>query len=217
MPKPANVPVLAQKLRDAIRMRGVSQADVARAFGVKPPTVSKDWLHYGRIAKRHLPRLIEYFQLPFEWWFEDIATPGPALYRCRRSNFQQVLVEQYAGQRAKAAKDLGLPGVVQLAAFERGAAQIEGDLARKIETAAGKPPGWLDIPHAPGGGDRSIDQRVAALQPALRDYVLGELELCEAVAERVPGQFIKAPTPDNVRAFQDYLRTIVQPTRRKTG
>jgi transcriptional regulator with XRE-family HTH domain len=219
VPKSPNVPALAQKLREAIRMRGVSQADVARAFGVKPPTVSKDWLQYGRIAKKHLPRLIEYFELPFEWWFSEIGTPGPTLFRCRRENLQRVLAEQYDGQRTKAAKEFGLAGALQLAAYDRGALQIEGELARRIETAAGRPPGWLDVPHGKGDDQagRSIDRRVAALPAALRSYILGEIELCEAVADRVPAEFTKAPTTENVRSFQEYLRSLLQQPKRRTG
>lgn len=52
----------------------ISQADIARRFKVTPPTVSQDWLKKGRIAKKHYPTLIEYFGLPYEWWFGPAAT-----------------------------------------------------------------------------------------------------------------------------------------------
>ncbi|ADE12170.1 hypothetical protein Slit_1941 [Sideroxydans lithotrophicus ES-1] len=51
--------------------KGVNQADVAREFGVKPPSVSSDWLKFGRIDKKHYSHLVEYFGLPYEWWFGD--------------------------------------------------------------------------------------------------------------------------------------------------
>lgn len=41
-------------------MKGVSKADVARAFGVKPPSV-QGWLKTGRISKTHIDSLISYF------------------------------------------------------------------------------------------------------------------------------------------------------------
>lgn len=51
---------LGQALAEAIRMKGVSKADVAREFGVKPPSV-QGWLKTGRISKSHIERLITYF------------------------------------------------------------------------------------------------------------------------------------------------------------
>ena len=66
-------PHLGNKLREAIVAKGVRQVDVARHFGVKASTVSSDWLKHGRIAKDHYPKLVEYFGLPYEWWFGPAA------------------------------------------------------------------------------------------------------------------------------------------------
>jgi transcriptional regulator with XRE-family HTH domain len=60
---------LGHKLKYAIEKKGVSQAEVARVFGVKAPTVSSDWIKFGRIGKKHYPMLVEYFERPYEWWF----------------------------------------------------------------------------------------------------------------------------------------------------
>lgn len=38
----------------------VGPTEVARAFEVKQPSVS-EWMREGRIAKKHIPRLISYF------------------------------------------------------------------------------------------------------------------------------------------------------------
>lgn len=73
MPKPPAH--LGTKLAEAIKDAGVNQADVARAFQVKPSTVSSDWLKFGRIGKRHYQRLVTYFGKPYEWWFGDAPTP----------------------------------------------------------------------------------------------------------------------------------------------
>ncbi len=62
---------LGDKLRLAMEAKKVTQAAVAREFGVKPPTVSVDWLKFGRIDKKHYPRLVSFFRLPYEWWFGD--------------------------------------------------------------------------------------------------------------------------------------------------
>ena len=70
MPK-IKEPHLGGKLRLAMDAKGVIQAEIAREFGVKPPTVSVDWLKHGRIDKKHYPRLVSYFGLPYEWWFGD--------------------------------------------------------------------------------------------------------------------------------------------------
>jgi transcriptional regulator with XRE-family HTH domain len=57
---------LGSALREAMRLKGVTQAEVADAFGVTQPSVS-EWLRYGRIGKRHITRLVE--------WFSDKVGP----------------------------------------------------------------------------------------------------------------------------------------------
>lgn len=64
---------LGTKLAEAIKQAGISQADVARAFKVKPSTVSADWLKFGRIGKRHYQGLVTYFGKPYEWWFGEAS------------------------------------------------------------------------------------------------------------------------------------------------
>lgn len=51
---------LAAALTQAIALKGVSDRAVARAFGVKPPSVSQ-WKISGRIHKKHIPQLLSYF------------------------------------------------------------------------------------------------------------------------------------------------------------
>lgn len=51
---------LGEALAAAIRMKGVSKADVARHFDVKPPSV-QGWLKHGRISKSHIEKLLAYF------------------------------------------------------------------------------------------------------------------------------------------------------------
>jgi transcriptional regulator with XRE-family HTH domain len=84
---------LAQKLAQAMRLRKRSQADVAREFGVSRPTVSSDWLKEGRIAKKHLPHLVEYFELPYEWWLTN-AVAAQDVFAYRRDNLIAIVGEE---------------------------------------------------------------------------------------------------------------------------
>jgi hypothetical protein len=51
---------LGAALKGAIDKKKVSQLKVAQTFGVQQPSVS-EWIRYGRIAKKHLNKLVEYF------------------------------------------------------------------------------------------------------------------------------------------------------------
>lgn len=51
---------LGAALTRAMQLKGVSNADVAREFRIKPPSVC-DWKKYGRIGKQHIHHLVDYF------------------------------------------------------------------------------------------------------------------------------------------------------------
>ncbi len=62
---------LGDALADAIKKKGVSKAEVARHFGVTPPSV-QDWIKFGRISKIHIQPLLTYFSDvvgPEHWGF----------------------------------------------------------------------------------------------------------------------------------------------------
>lgn len=69
MEKDQKGPHLGHKLKQVMEAKGITNAEVARYFGVAPPTVSSDWLKHGRIAKKHYKKLVELSGLPYEWWF----------------------------------------------------------------------------------------------------------------------------------------------------
>lgn len=76
---------LGEALAAAIRMKGVSKADVARHFDVKPPSV-QGWLKHGRISKSHIEKLLAYFSDvvgPEHWGISSAgfgrADLGPAI------------------------------------------------------------------------------------------------------------------------------------------
>lgn len=71
MPKSNENPHLGKKLLEAMTLKGVKQVEVANHFKVKPPTVSGDWIKFGRIGKKHFPELVNWFGLSYEWWFGE--------------------------------------------------------------------------------------------------------------------------------------------------
>lgn len=79
---------IGDRLRDEMQARGMSVSEVATLFGVKAPSVY-DWLNFGRIAKKHIPQLVEVFGHTADWWItgeesaKGNASPGfpPRLIR----------------------------------------------------------------------------------------------------------------------------------------
>lgn len=60
-------------LTKAMSLKNVGPTEVARAFGVKPPSV-KGWQGKGTIHKKHLTKLVEYFAdvvPPSHWGLSD--------------------------------------------------------------------------------------------------------------------------------------------------
>lgn len=51
---------LGKALDSAMTLKKVKQADVAKAFKIRQPSVS-EWISTGRIGKKHIPTLITYF------------------------------------------------------------------------------------------------------------------------------------------------------------
>lgn len=58
---------MGKRLAKAMLNKGVDKNAVAKEFGVKVPSVY-DWLEHGRIAKKHIPKLQEYFGGSLDWW-----------------------------------------------------------------------------------------------------------------------------------------------------
>lgn len=54
----------------------------------------------------------------------------------------------------------------------------------------------------------SLDDRIAALPEALREFVLEALRRAEAVASQIPEEFIRPPTSENWQQFATYLESI---------
>lgn len=71
---------IGQRLKLRMQETKRSESEVARHFGVQPPSVY-DWIKYGRIAKKHIPGLVALFGGTLEWWLlggdEAPKTPNP--------------------------------------------------------------------------------------------------------------------------------------------
>lgn len=65
----------AKQLSKAMDEDGVIPAQLARDFGVQPPSVH-EWLKFGRVAKGRLTRIAEYFGRDLAW-FLDQDYKGP--------------------------------------------------------------------------------------------------------------------------------------------
>ena len=72
---------MAEKLKQALKTKGMSQVAFATACGVSKQAV-QSWIKTGRIDKKHLPKFVEVLGLPLSWWLEVEATtylPATAL------------------------------------------------------------------------------------------------------------------------------------------
>lgn len=73
-------PELGAALRVAMQRKGVRQKDVAAEFGITQPSVH-EWLKFGRIDKKHISHLIEYFADVADashWGLADDLAPSVA-------------------------------------------------------------------------------------------------------------------------------------------
>lgn len=75
---------MGDKLKQEAERLGLTPAQVAEIFDVKPPSVY-DWYENGRIAKKHYPKLVQWSSKPITWWLdmpnESIGVgEGPAAY-----------------------------------------------------------------------------------------------------------------------------------------
>jgi len=92
---------LAELLKAQMAAKGTKPAELAELCGVKAPSVY-DWINYGRIAKKHIPRLAEFFGTPLGYWLgsdedEDDLNPLErqllAMYRAMGPDFKDRLLQ----------------------------------------------------------------------------------------------------------------------------
>jgi transcriptional regulator with XRE-family HTH domain len=61
----------------------------------------------------------------------------------------------------------------------------------------------------------TIDERVAGLAEAYREYVLHHLRTAEEAAKKTPGEFLRAPEGESWDAFNDYLAELAYGRRKE--
>ncbi|WP_018435324.1 XRE family transcriptional regulator [Paraburkholderia atlantica] len=66
---------IGDRLRQEMDRLGLTPTAVAERFGVKNPSVY-DWLKFGRIAKKHIPGLVEMSGKSAEWWITGEEAPA---------------------------------------------------------------------------------------------------------------------------------------------
>lgn len=113
------------KLKKAMERKGVDKNAVAVAFGVKVPSVY-DWLEHGRIAKKHLPTLESYFDIPMSWWLSDNPDLPPAtaeqpLNRLKIQVEDEIIVNQFdtGGSMGHGVLLRDQPGLIKQMVFNR--------------------------------------------------------------------------------------------------
>jgi Predicted transcriptional regulator len=67
---------IGERLKREMDARKMTPTEVASAFGVKNPSVY-DWMNFGRIAKKHIPKLVEVFGHTANWWITGEEEPNP--------------------------------------------------------------------------------------------------------------------------------------------
>lgn len=65
---------MAEKLKQALRAKGMSQSAFAAACGATKQAV-QSWVKTGRIDKKHLPKFVEVLEYPLEWWLSEDTNP----------------------------------------------------------------------------------------------------------------------------------------------
>lgn len=66
---PTTAEHIGHRILRAMQEKNVGPTEVAAHFGVKPPSVN-GWTNDGRIAKRHLSKLVTYFGKPLAYWID---------------------------------------------------------------------------------------------------------------------------------------------------
>lgn len=154
----------------------------------------------------------------------------------RKKNFAYLVEEVWQGNRLLVADALGFGSpalVTRYMTTGKSSKPVGDDVARKIEVAARTAgaswvfDGFLDTPHEPPAPPDdslrktsrlgTLDERIRALPDPLRRYLLMELDICERVQHLAPSEFMRAPTLQNRRAFQDYIQGILAQVKRNAA
>lgn len=83
------------------------------------------------------------------------------LSELRRQNLALLIKDVFDGKQINLVKRLGR-GQAQVSQWMSGHRSIHEDSARDIESVAGKPSGWMDVPHSSGQEPLTVQENVVA-------------------------------------------------------
>ena len=183
---------LGQALKEAMRLKKVTQAQVGKEFGIAQPSVS-NWLKTGRIDKTHIEHLLTYFSDvvgPEHWGLSAASTSTspvaiPAGHRISTGECAQMLVDQVAKLPEPTARFVS--DIVSLSLTK---GQLDPVFRAHIDSVAGDAPVMvlIDEPEthlhpAPAGVVEWVDtlrSMVENWEPhEERDFLLGVLEAAD--------------------------------------
>ena len=146
---------ITDRIRQAIKNSGMTQAQIAEKVGVSKPAVTR-WLTKGSISRNSLLKLSEVTKTDFQWLVSGQASNSASLDKIRLENLR-VLANAY-DSLDEFAEVIGCE--VRFICQRIGLSPthaIDAQLARQIEKKLKKPERWLDTLHdwqkqKPGAG-----------------------------------------------------------------
>lgn len=191
---------LGEAIADAIEKKGVSKAEVARHFGVKPPSV-QDWIKFGRISKRHLDGIFEYFSDvagPEHWGLTEQKKSPTPLQLMQYPNIEHEQTHQVAEAIAEFGPDVGSYRATPVIGTAQLGAEGYWDA---IEYPVGHGDGYVD---APTRDPNAYALRVKgdSMAPAIRN---GWLVIVEPNSPVVPGELVLICTANGQCMVKEFL------------
>jgi phage repressor protein C with HTH and peptisase S24 domain len=145
---------IGDRLRQEMERLGLSPTEVSNIFGVKNPSVY-DWMKFGRIAKKHIPKLVEVFGHTAEWWItgEQVPLSPPVLPIGAAGLADRIksVIEDAGGNISTVAAAAGTTEEVVAGWLSGKTTQISVDQAVGLQEAFGINSVWLML----GKGSRS--------------------------------------------------------------
>jgi phage repressor protein C with HTH and peptisase S24 domain/plasmid maintenance system antidote protein VapI len=149
---------IGDRLRDEMSRRNLSHAQVADLFGVKAPSVY-DWVNFGRIAKKHIPKLIEEFGHTADWWITgEEAAVSPSFLSMGAEGLAdriKTVIDEAGGNISKVAAAANTTDEVVAGWLSGKTTQIGVDHAVALQETFGVNSVWLML----GKGSRTTTVR----------------------------------------------------------
>lgn len=168
---------LGEAIASAIKLKGVKQTDVARHFGVKPPSI-QDWIKRGTVDKAKLPGLWDYFSDsvgPTHWGLTTFPEPQP----------------EFAGT-ISSARRVPIVGTARMG---------EEGFYDEISSIPGAGDGHIDIATADANA-YGLRVRGNSMAPAIRD---GWYVLIEPNASPTEGEYVLVKLRDGRKMVKEFL------------